>query len=420
MVDFVEIVVEAGAGGDGIVSMRREKFVPKGGPDGGDGGDGGSVVLVASPALNTLLPFRYRRLLRAQRGRHGSGQEKQGGRGSDLHVEVPVGTVVRKCEDGDDTTTVELTRPGQALVVAWGGRGGRGNKRFATPTNQTPYLAEAGQAGERACVTLELKLVADVAIIGLPNAGKSTLLSVISAAHPRVAPYPFTTTEPVLGVASVGWRDMVVMEVPGLIEGAHAGRGLGDTFLRHAERARLFIHLLDGASPHAVDDYQVVNRELGLFKPELAEKPQVIAVNKMDLPEAASNFGAVLSALEAPGAAVYAVSAATGKGVPELLEGVATRLPAPAPQEPVDSQPVLMGRRPPERSPPVVSRDGDVFVVAAPRAERLIKRSDLRRWEGMAQFLREMRRLSVATALEQAGVQPGDLVRIGPVELEWA
>lgn len=417
MVDYVEIMAEGGAGGDGTVSYRREKFVPKGGPDGGDGGDGGSVVLVVSASLNTLLPFRYRKLLRGGRGRHGSGKKQHGARGEDLQVQVPIGTVVRRYDNGSIASSVELTRPGQAVVVAWGGRGGRGNTRFATPTNQTPYLAEVGQPGERARVTLELKLVADVAIIGLPNAGKSTLLSVVSAARPKIAPYPFTTTEPVLGVASVGWRYMVVMEIPGLIEGAHAGKGLGDTFLRHAERARLFIHLLDGTAPQMVESFHVVNRELALFNTGLAEKPQIMAVNKMDLPDAASNFEAVQVALKALGLPVYAISAVTGEGVAALLEAVATHLPPIPQEEPIE--PVL-GRRPPERSAIVVTRESDVFVVAAPRAERLVKRSDLRRWEGMAQFLRELHRLGVATALERAGAQPGDRVRIGTLEMEWA
>ncbi len=419
MVDYVEIVARAGAGGDGCVSFRREKFVPMGGPDGGDGGRGGSVTLIASESVNTLLHLRYSPLLKAKRGGHGQGKGKHGANGDDLQVQVPVGTVITVAQGDAAGSRVELTAPGQAVVVARGGRGGRGNRHYVSSTNQAPYLAEAGAPGEELQLIIELKLLADVGIIGLPNAGKSTLLSTVSAARPKVAPYPFTTTQPVLGVVRLSWRDMVIVEIPGLIEGAHTGKGLGDTFLRHAERTTVFIHLLDGTSEHLVDDVTVVNRELKLFSPELAERPQVLAVNKMDIPAARVNFEVERVALKASGYSVFAISAATREGVPELLEAVAAKLPQPEPAASGVVEMVTLERARPERGPIVVTREGDVFVVSAPRVERLAKRSDLRKWEGLAQFRHELYRTGVAATLEQAGVRPGDTVRVGTAELEW-
>src|SRR5262245_32321808 len=281
-VDEATITVFGGDGGNGCLSFRREKFVPRGGPDGGDGGHGGSVILVADPHVTTLLAFRYKTIFRAERGRHGEGANKSGRSGKNVEVRVPVGTVVS--EDGG-SVLVDLSRPGQTFEAAHGGRGGRGNARFKTATNRAPRRHEPGQPGEIRTLRLELKLLADVGLIGLPNAGKSTLISRISAARPKIADYPFTTLSPNLGVVDRGGdRSFVVADIPGLIEGAHRGAGLGHRFLRHVERCRLLLHLVDPASPErsALADIRTVNEELRLYRASLARKPQILVLTKAD------------------------------------------------------------------------------------------------------------------------------------------
>ena len=285
MIDTVRLNINAGSGGNGCSSFLREKYRPKGGPNGGDGGDGGSAYLVGDSSINTLLHIKFNSTIYVVHGGHGKGKNKRGGNGNDRFIPVPMGTVVyRMNEDGDkeylDDITTSIPR-----LVAVGGRGGWGNTRFATPTNQEPVLAQRGEKGERAVLFLELKLLADVGLLAKPNAGKSTLISMCSAAKAKIADYPFTTVEPVLGVVKVGQNDFVMMEVPGLLEGAHDGIGLGHEFLRHAERARLYVHMLDGLSDDLVHDYQMINQELEQFNPEMAEKPQLVVVNKLDVTE---------------------------------------------------------------------------------------------------------------------------------------
>ena len=314
--DYVEIDVEGGRGGDGVVSFRREAYVPLGGPDGGDGGRGGDVVLVVDPQLTTLLDYRYRTLYRAERGAHGEGSNRTGRSGADLELRVPPSTVVRDVVTG--VVLGELLRPGDRLVVARGGAGGRGNARFATPTNRAPRRAEPGRPGESRRIALELKLIADIGLVGEPNAGKSTLLASVSAARPKIAEYPFTTLEPNLGVVSLpGLRSFVLADIPGLIEGAHAGRGLGHRFLRHIERTRALAMLIpiDELDPQAV--YDRLRRELRLYSPELAAKPHCVVFTKADLypedlpPPTIATEGAW---------GLYVISAVTGQGLPSLLE----------------------------------------------------------------------------------------------------
>lgn len=319
--DRARIYVKAGDGGNGAVSFRREKYVPRGGPNGGDGGDGGDVVLVASPDLRTLLDFQYRRHFRAERGRHGEGKNRHGRSGEDLRIPVPPGTQVREAETGE--LLADLDRPGRQVVVAKGGRGGRGNARFASSQNRTPTYAQPGQLGEERWLLLELKLLADVGLVGLPNAGKSTLLAQISAARPKVADYPFTTVEPHLGVVKLPYaRSFVVADIPGLIEGAHLGAGLGHDFLRHLERTRLLVHLVS-LSPQdgdAMENFQVINRELALYDPPLTGKPVLVAANKLDLPEAQAAWPRFKEQLQQLGGwEVWPISGATGEGVQELL-----------------------------------------------------------------------------------------------------
>jgi GTPase len=326
-IDLARVQVKAGDGGNGCVAFRREKFVPKGGPSGGDGGRGGDVILVADPDLNTLLPFRYRRRFAARRGAHGEGSGRTGRSGGDLIVAVPVGTTV--LDDDTGAPVADLTAPGQRLTVAGGGRGGRGNAHFATPTHRAPREAEPGGAGEERRLRLELRLLADVGLVGLPNAGKSSLLTRISAARPKVAGYPFTTTEPVLGVVPLpDAPGIVVADIPGLIEGAHQGAGLGDEFLRHIERTRLLVHVVDLAGDDPLGQLATVERELAMHTPPLDNRPVIVAANKMDLPEARARWEAFAAALAARGLRAVPISAATGEGIPALLAAVLRALGA--------------------------------------------------------------------------------------------
>ncbi|MFQ5893305.1 MAG: GTPase ObgE [Nitrospinota bacterium] len=329
-VDEGKIHVKGGDGGRGCVSFRREKFVPRGGPDGGDGGKGGDVVLQADRNLHTLLDFTYQQHHKAQRGAHGQGSDKVGRSGGDCLLRVPVGTIIKDTEAG--TIIADLTGDGQQAIVARGGRGGRGNARFKSSTNRAPRFAEDGRPGEERWLVLELKLLADVGIMGFPNVGKSTLIAHISAARPKIADYPFTTLVPNLGVVKRGEEpSYVVADIPGLIEGSHAGRGLGDRFLRHVERSALLLHLIDctpqeGRSPAA--DFEALNRELELFNPEVAAKPQFVACNKVDIPEARANCERHRPYFERQGLVPYPISAATGEGIEALLSAITEHMAA--------------------------------------------------------------------------------------------
>ncbi|OAQ21897.1 GTPase ObgE [Thermosulfurimonas dismutans] len=320
-VDQAKIHVQAGNGGHGCVSFRREKYVPRGGPDGGDGGDGGDVILVADPQLHTLYDFYHQVHFRAENGRPGMGKKMKGRDGEDLILKVPVGTIVKDAETGE--ILGDLVEPGQTLVVARGGKGGRGNARFATPTRQAPRFAEPGKPGEERWLVLELKLIADVGLVGLPNAGKSTLLSRISAARPKIADYPFTTLQPNLGVVSLSdHRSFVVADLPGLIEGAHKGVGLGLEFLRHVERTRVLLQVLDASGENPLADFEIVEKELAHYHPELLRKPRAVALNKIDVIQDRSQLDPLKRELESRGHPVYLISAATGEGIKDLLEGL--------------------------------------------------------------------------------------------------
>ncbi|MCG8591368.1 MAG: GTPase ObgE [Proteobacteria bacterium] len=325
-VDEVDLTVASGAGGNGCVHMHRAKFVPRGGPDGGDGGRGGDVVLIADRNLNTLLHLRGRRELRAERGRDGGPQRKDGPAGDSCEIRLPVGTLVFDAADGEGAEPLaDLSDDGERFVVARGGRGGWGNAHFATPTRQAPDFALPGKPGETLALRLSLKLMADVGLVGFPNAGKSTLISRISAAKPRVAAYPFTTLVPSLGVVDLGERRFVVADIPGLIEGASDGAGLGDRFLRHIERTRVLVHLLDAGAMvmeerDLVADYDAIRRELGRYRPELLDRPEIVVINKSDTVSDAQALAPVRKALGERGREVLVVSGATGEGVPDLLE----------------------------------------------------------------------------------------------------
>jgi len=330
-VDEVDIQVAAGDGGGGALSFRREKFVPRGGPDGGDGGHGGAVFAVASPHLNTLINFRYHPEFQAERGRHGQGSNRTGRDGRDLNLEMPVGTLVyEKLPHGGRRQLADLTEPGQRVLVAQGGRGGRGNAQFVSSTNRAPRRVEAGQPGEVKRLGLHLKLLADVGLVGLPNAGKSTLIARISAARPKIADYPFTTLTPNLGVVTLsGDRSFVVADVPGLIEGAHQGHGLGTRFLKHVERTHVLVHVVDVSSASGRDpdeDLDVVRRELRLFAPELADKPQFVAANKIDALDDPQRIQRLEDRAETLALPFFRISGVTGEGVADLLEALWRRV----------------------------------------------------------------------------------------------
>ena len=327
-VDEIDVFVKGGDGGAGCVSFRREKFVPRGGPDGGDGGDGGSLILEADPGITTLLDFHYQRHYTAERGHHGKGANRHGKSGADTVLRVPLGTVVSERDTGEQLG--DLTAAGERLVVAKGARGGRGNARFATSTNRAPRRADLGRPGEERWIHMELKLLADVGVIGFPNAGKSTLVSRLSAATPKIADYPFTTLQPSLGIVRVDeGRSFVIADLPGLIPGAAEGKGLGHRFLRHTERTRILIHLIDldpmaGRDP--VDDYRVIQEELAAYSEELAARPQVVAANKAELPDTEPSRRALERFCKAEGLSFHAVSAVTGLGLSGLVRDLNQRL----------------------------------------------------------------------------------------------
>ena len=419
MLDRVEIEVEAGAGGNGVVSFRREKYVPRGGPDGGDGGRGGSVVLVASPALTTLAGFRRRRRYCAQGGRHGEGGKRHGRSGVDLVIPVPVGTIVRRVGGSElGEVVADLTVPAQPVVVVRGGKGGRGNARFATSTRQAPRIAERGQRGEQARLRLDLKLLSDVGIVGLPNAGKSTLLRAVSAARPKVADYPFTTLEPVLGVVEVGYESFVLADLPGIIEGAHEGAGLGHQFLRHVERTRVLLHLVDGSRPDPVADLETLNRELAWYSDELGRKGQQVVVNKLDLAEVRAGRAELDARLRAQGHDPVFISAATREGMADLLRRLLDLLSAiEVPAPPSSEVPVL---RPRGRQPRVTVTKGDgLFVVEGEGPVSVVEMMGLESEEARLEVRRRLTRMGVVSALRRAGVRVGDRVRFGTVEMEW-
>lgn len=327
-IDEAKIYVKSGAGGRGCISFRREKYVPHGGPNGGDGGNGGDVVIITNENMSSLLDHRYKQHYKAKRGEHGKGKDMHGKNGDTLYIPVPVGTIVRDFETGE--VLGDLTQKDEALLVAKGGRGGKGNARFATSTNQAPKIAEPGGEAQERTLLLELKLLADVGIIGFPNAGKSTLISRISAARPKIADYPFTTLVPNLGVVSYGdGKTFVIADIPGIIEGAYEGAGLGIQFLRHVERTKILIHLLDlspatGRDP--IDDYETLNRELAAYSPELSKKPQIVAPNKIDITESREKLKEVKKYFDKMRITIYPVSSATGEGLKELVHETAKRL----------------------------------------------------------------------------------------------
>ena len=430
--DRAKIYLTAGSGGNGSKHFHRAKYVPMGGPDGGDGGRGGTVYLEADAGLNTLVEFHFHPHYKAGSGGNGSAQKMHGAKGEDLILRVPAGTIARNADTG--TVLADLTEAGQRVMVARGGRGGLGNVHFATPTNQAPREAQRGEPGEDLVLELELKLIADVGLVGYPNAGKSTLLSVVTEAHPKIADYPFTTLVPNLGVALVGdpthggnFSSFVIADIPGLIEGAAQGVGLGHEFLRHVERTRLLLHLIDGLSQlDPWEEWMAINHELAEYSSDLASRPQIAVLTKIDLQEARDKWPALEERAHAADVPVIGISSATHEGVPELMNMTAKVLGEIKLEESLQLK--LLGTEVPASGPVLrplpfddftIEKTPDGYRVRGRQAERLVSMTDPESAEGMERLERQMRRLGVWHALEEAGIQPGDTVHFGKVEFFW-
>ncbi|MDQ0269897.1 GTPase ObgE [Cytobacillus purgationiresistens] len=425
-VDQVKIYVKGGDGGNGMVAFRREKYVPKGGPAGGDGGKGANVVFIVDEGLRTLMDFRYQRHFKADRGEHGMSKNQHGRNAKDMVVKVPPGTVVSDAET--EEVIADLTEHGQTAIIAKGGRGGRGNTRFATPANPAPELSEHGEPGQDRDIVMELKLLADVGLVGFPSVGKSTLLSVVSSARPKIAEYHFTTIVPNLGmVETEDNRSFVMADLPGLIEGAHSGVGLGHQFLRHIERTRVIVHVIDmsaieGRDPYT--DYVTINNELTEYNLRLTERPQIIVANKMDMPEAAENLQRFKEQLE-DDYPIFPISAVTRSGLRELLFAIADKV-SETPEFPLSHEEEDTGvhrvlyKHEAEQVEFAVKRDpAGTFIVSGDAIEKLFKMTDFTRDESVRRFARQLRGMGVDDALREKGAKDGDTVKLMDYEFEF-
>lgn len=421
-VDQVKIYVKGGDGGNGAVSFRREKYVALGGPAGGDGGKGANVIFVVDEGLRTLIDFRYQRHFKAKRGEHGRTKGMHGAGSDDMIVRVPPGTTVY--DDDTQEVIADLIEHGQRAIIAKGGRGGRGNIRFATSSNPAPEIAENGEPGQERYIRMELKLIADVGLVGYPSVGKSTLLSSVTAAKPKIAAYHFTTIAPNLGVVDLGEKSFVMADLPGLIEGAHEGIGLGHQFLRHVERTRLIVHVIDMASTEGRDpyeDYLQINEELKHYNARMEDRPQIIVANKMDLPDAEVHLQAFRE--KCPDAKIYPISGVTRQGVQDLmyaigdlLETIPDRFEV---EEVAEVEERVVFKAEPEEIPFVITRENDIFVVSGDKLEKLTKMTNLNSYDSIQRFSRLMRTMGIDQALRERGAKDGDTVQIGKFEFEF-
>ncbi len=447
-VDKVHIYVKGGDGGAGCMSFRREAHVPKGGPDGGDGGHGGDVVLVADSSLSSLIDYRFKHHFKAQRGTHGKGSKMHGARGEDLILKVPVGTIVREYSEDDKVAgelIADLTHDGERVIVAEGGIGGRGNTHFVTSTRRAPAFAELGEPADDKWIELEMKLVADAALVGMPSAGKSSLISKMSAAKPKIADYPFTTLVPNLGVATSGDLSFVVADVPGLIEGAHEGKGLGHEFLRHIERTALIVHVVDLTGDYEqrdpLEDYEIINRELALYASELAQRPRIVVANKIDVAgteDAARSLAQRVreDSIEAAGGnefaqspidpKLYEISALTGEGVDSLKAAIATKVhelreEAKRADDATERFDQVWEHRRLARDAAfeIIEEEQGAFRVAGKQVERMVVQTDWENEEAVSFLQHRLRRLGVDDALAEAGAVDGDEIRISGRAFEY-
>lgn len=416
MIDQAKIQVTSGNGGNGSVSGRREKFIPRGGPDGGDGGFGGNVYIVADLNITTLLDFRNKNRFFAGNGGNGMGGNRHGKKGVDITIKVPVGTQV--WNNKTQTLILDMVTNGQSICIARGGVGGRGNTHFASPTNRFPLLAERGEAGTKTYVRFELKLIADVGIIGAPNAGKSSLLSSVSSATPKIANYPFTTIEPNLGAIETKSRTILVADIPGLIEGAHQGVGLGHDFLRHIDRTRILIHVIDVSAPDCLEKLQMINDELNAYNEKLLNKPQIIAMNKVDLADSHKGLSIIETRVAELSVTAIPISALTGTGIDKLMDELIFLLEKDPDLNTNDFE--LPTIRPNYRKEKIkIRRDAGVYIVDMSHLTRIAGMVDLSNWDVKIQFHRHLNQTGVIKELEKQGIEEGDVIRIGEFEFRW-
>ena len=419
--DYVKILVKSGDGGDGAVSFRREKYVAAGGPDGGDGGKGGDVYFTVDPDSNTLVDFRYKKKFKAENGKNGEGARRYGRGGEDLYIKVPLGTIIKDTETG--TVLADLCEPGQTELVFPGGRGGKGNSHFATSTRQAPHFSQGGEKGIEKEVILELKLLADVGLIGFPNVGKSTFLSTVTSATPKIADYHFTTLEPNLGVVKSEYGDsFVIADIPGIIEGASAGTGLGLQFLRHIERTRLLLHVIDvsgieGRNP--VEDFNIINNELKSYSEKLSTRTQIIVASKADLIQDEEQYNELEKLAQEKNMKIFKISSVTGEGVKELLDYVSKTLKTLPKEDLIEIEEIKKVYTLEEKEEFTINRENGMWIVEGPGVERIMRRVNLDDNESMHYFHKSLDRLGVNQALKKAGVKDGDTVSIDGWELEW-
>ena len=421
LADYTKIYVKSGDGGNGAITFRREKYVAAGGPDGGDGGKGGDVYFVVDPDSNTLINFRYNRKYKAQNGENGSGSNCYGKKGEDLYIKVPLGTVIKDSESGK--IIADLSTPGQKELVLPGGRGGKGNSHFATATRQAPHFAQGGEKGIEKELILELKLLADVGLVGFPNVGKSTILSMVTSARPKIADYHFTTLEPNLGVVKTDWGDSFVLaDIPGIIEGASEGVGLGLQFLRHIERTRLLLHVIDvsgaeGRNP--VDDFQTINKELKKYSEKLSQRKQIIVANKIDSMQDESLYTELEKMAKKQNIAIYKISAATGEGLKELFRAVSEELKKLPKEDLYEAEERVIYTLEEEKQGFEIKKENGEYIVSGPDVDNLMRRVNLSDNESMYYFQKMLENLGINEALRKAGAKDGDTVRFNDWEFDW-
>ncbi|MGE4284313.1 MAG: GTPase ObgE [Clostridia bacterium] len=421
-VDTAEIYIKSGNGGNGLVSFHREKYVPAGGPDGGDGGKGGDVIFIVDSGMSTLMDFRYKKKYNAENGEDGKAAKSSGKKGENLIIKVPPGTLIKDALT--DTIIADMVHHGQEFIAARGGKGGWGNIHFATPTRQAPRFAKSGEPGEEHNIVLELKVLADIGLIGFPNVGKSTILSVVSAARPKIANYHFTTLNPNLGVVDLGGgNSFILADIPGLIEGAHEGTGLGHEFLKHIERTRLLIHVVDVSGIEGRDpllDFDTINRELSKYNAELASKQQIVAANKMDLPDAELSFQRFKKNLEERGYKVFGISAASNKGIRELMLYASSKLKELPPPMVFDVEKNEKKIYKVEEEKPFTVRVEDgVYIVEGKWMMKIVGSTNFDDAESLQYFQRTLKKKGVIEELEELGIQEGDTVRIYEIEFDY-